>query len=73
MRTDCSEVPGTPHFCGDGVIDRAHETCDDGNTDDGDGCSASCSLETCGNGVRMLAKSVMMATTLIPIAVEMGV
>lgn len=30
--------------CGDGVI-TAPETCDDGNTADGDGCSASCTTE----------------------------
>ncbi|HET9621970.1 MAG TPA: TonB family protein [Kofleriaceae bacterium] len=30
--------------CGDGAID-AGETCDDGNTANGDGCSASCQLE----------------------------
>ncbi len=43
--------------CGDGVVDSATEdapgeVCDDGNTEDGDGCSADClSDETCGNGV----------------------
>jgi cysteine-rich repeat protein len=31
-------------FCGDGEMDGGEE-CDDGNTDDGDGCSASCELE----------------------------
>lgn len=30
--------------CGDGVVDR-HETCDDGDTDDNDGCSAQCHVE----------------------------
>lgn len=39
-RTDCS-LP----FCGDGVRD-SDETCDDGNLDDGDGCSAQCETET---------------------------
>ena len=24
--------------------------CDDGNTSDGDGCNATCSIEICGNG-----------------------
>ncbi|MCA9610390.1 MAG: DUF4215 domain-containing protein [Myxococcales bacterium] len=38
--------------CGDGTVDRMSETCDDGNTVDGDGCSADCqSDETCGNGI----------------------
>jgi cysteine-rich repeat protein len=31
-------------LCGDGIIERA-EGCDDGNTDSGDGCSASCQIE----------------------------
>ena len=30
--------------CGDGVID-SNEECDDGNSDDGDGCSSSCTQE----------------------------
>src|ERR1044071_3301013 len=45
----------TPQACGDGVHDPS-EGCDDGNTSDGDGCSAVCEVETdhpvCGNGVR---------------------
>jgi cysteine-rich repeat protein len=32
--------------CGDGVIDPGEE-CDDGNTTAGDGCDASCRIETC--------------------------
>jgi cysteine-rich repeat protein len=32
--------------CGDGVID-APETCDDGNTTPGDGCSSACQVEEC--------------------------
>lgn len=37
-------------FCGDGVLD-AGEACDDGNIIDGDGCSASCTVEAfCGDG-----------------------
>ncbi|MDC0670774.1 hypothetical protein [Nannocystis radixulma] len=34
-----------PAICGDGVI-GAGEGCDDGNSEDGDGCSAECSVET---------------------------
>lgn len=33
-----------PGVCGDGVIEGS-EGCDDGNTSDGDGCSAECSVE----------------------------
>ncbi|RME31889.1 DUF4215 domain-containing protein [Candidatus Woesearchaeota archaeon] len=32
------------HICGDGIIDLGEE-CDDGNTIDGDGCSATCTEE----------------------------
>ena len=35
-RRDC-----TAARCGDGVVDTG-ETCDDGNTADGDGCAADC-------------------------------
>lgn len=31
--------------CGDGIVDAPVETCDDGNTNDGDGCSATCQSE----------------------------
>lgn len=38
--------------CGNGVVEPG-ERCDDGNRDNGDGCSAACdSDERCGNGVR---------------------
>ena len=45
--------------CGDGKVNRAFtpvgatgpEQCDDNNTVAGDGCSATCQIETCGNGV----------------------
>ena len=37
--------------CGDRIVDEeAGEQCDDGNSVDGDGCSASCGFEGCGNG-----------------------
>jgi cysteine-rich repeat protein len=40
---------GASSSCGDGIIDPdCAEGCDDGNTTDGDGCSATCTLETCG-------------------------
>lgn len=31
--------------CGDGVLDISFEECDDGNIDNNDGCSSSCSIE----------------------------
>ena len=36
--------------CGDGMV-QADEACDDGNTDDFDGCSSACAFEYCGDGV----------------------
>ena len=58
-------VAGPTLACGDGYIDVAGETCDDGNTTSGDGCDSSCHVQTgytctgtpsvctanCGNGV----------------------
>jgi cysteine-rich repeat protein len=44
--TDC-----TPVVCGDGHWNTAIEGCDDGNTTGGDGCSATCFDEQCGDGV----------------------
>ncbi|HEX3761505.1 MAG TPA: DUF4215 domain-containing protein, partial [Kofleriaceae bacterium] len=42
----------TPSICGDHKLDTAAgEQCDDGNTTSGDGCSATCTFEHCGNGV----------------------
>lgn len=37
----------TPVVCGDGLL-AGSEGCDDGNTEDGDGCSAFCTLEPLG-------------------------
>ena len=40
-------------FCGDGIKDNngdLDEACDDGNTNDNDGCSNSCTLPVCGDG-----------------------
>lgn len=32
--------------CGDGFLDRATESCDDGNIANGDGCSSDCKIES---------------------------
>ncbi len=49
----CSDDDGNPTpTCGNSVVETGEE-CDDGNTTDGDGCSASCQDEgtaECGNG-----------------------
>jgi cysteine-rich repeat protein len=40
-------------LCGDGILQTERgEECDDGNLDPGDGCSATCKTEYCGNGIR---------------------
>lgn len=49
------QVPGRPcslaSLCGNNVVDPG-EACDDGNTtESGNGCTASCGLSLCGNGV----------------------
>ena len=39
-------------ICGNGILTAGQETCDDGNSNDGDGCSAQCNVEdtyTCAN------------------------
>jgi len=36
---------GCKHQCGDGIHVAGNETCDDGNTTDGDGCSSTCGIE----------------------------
>ncbi len=41
--------PGCEHICGDGHLDDG-EQCDDGNTANGDGCSATCEIECGGEG-----------------------
>lgn len=37
-------------ICGNGVVET-NETCDDGNAVSGDGCSSTCQIESCGDGV----------------------
>ncbi len=45
--TGCpSDCPPPSPDCGNGELDGAEE-CDDGNTDDGDGCSAACRTHPC--------------------------
>jgi cysteine-rich repeat protein len=42
--------------CGDAIL-NGPETCDDGNRNDGDGCSSSCDLSVCGDGVRAASEA----------------
>ncbi len=42
--------PGAEPRCGDGAINQPSEQCDDGNTQNGDCCSASCEFESCDDG-----------------------
>ncbi len=44
-----SSAECTPTRCGDGQLD-ANEECDDGNTDNQDGCTSACTLALCGDG-----------------------
>ncbi len=57
--TSTCDFDCTAPMCGDGVINTMFiptggtlpEACDDGNTMGGDGCSALCRIENCGNGI----------------------
>ncbi len=49
--------------CGDGAITGA-ETCEDGNTADGDGCSSKCVIEPSGLDIPASGSSVMIGGTL---------
>ena len=42
---ECEEIILTDGYCGDGILQSQHEQCDDGNNEDGDGCSANCEEE----------------------------
>ncbi|KKW36729.1 MAG: hypothetical protein UY85_C0075G0001, partial [Candidatus Peribacteria bacterium GW2011_GWB1_54_5] len=45
--SQCSTVTVTGPHCGDGTVDTGNgETCDDGGTASGDGCSAQCTTES---------------------------
>ena len=41
----CQPVQLTGPYCGDGLVDVSEE-CDDANTNNGDGCSSTCQIET---------------------------
>ena len=42
----CIWADGSTSYCGDYVVDGGNgETCDDGNTNDGDGCDSNCQIE----------------------------
>lgn len=43
-------LPGDPPICGDGILEGG-EQCDDGNTDPHDGCTNTCQIASCGDGV----------------------
>jgi cysteine-rich repeat protein len=46
-----ASCPPTLPSCPDGITQSPLEQCDDGNTVDGDGCSAFCMDEVCGDGI----------------------
>jgi len=43
--TDTLKMQCRRSTCGDGIIQPDHETCDDGNRNNGDGCDAGCHIE----------------------------
>ena len=46
-----SEFDPAVSVCGDGHLDTNIEDCDDGNTNNNDGCNSQCRFEICGDGV----------------------
>ena len=56
MVENTANMPGVPYVrirwtrCGDGFVSGS-EACDDGNTDDTDGCTNRCTAPQCGDGV----------------------
>jgi cysteine-rich repeat protein len=46
------KVSEPPKYCGDGVVNQANESCDDGNNNNNDGCSSTCKIEQCGDGIK---------------------
>ncbi|HWO19776.1 MAG TPA: DUF4215 domain-containing protein [Kofleriaceae bacterium] len=51
LDTACSDDGLRCLSCGDGILQRPGEECDDGNTQDGDGCDSNCKATRCGNGI----------------------
>ena len=51
---NCTKAPGKLRYCGDGERQSDYEVCDDGNTENGDYCSADCQRVTgsCGDGFK---------------------
>jgi uncharacterized repeat protein (TIGR01451 family) len=43
--SECQTIELQRDFCGNGNLDEGNEECDDGNKEDGDGCSAGCIIE----------------------------
>jgi len=43
--TDTLKIQCRPSTCGDHIVQRDHETCDDGNRINGDGCDQGCQTE----------------------------
>jgi len=43
--SQCTLITRTGGVCGDSAIQDSSETCDDGNTSNGDGCSVACQIE----------------------------
>jgi cysteine-rich repeat protein len=50
FRAFLARIPaaGAPFVCGNGIV-AGNEDCDDGNLAAGDGCSATCTMESCAN------------------------
>lgn len=49
LTQNCTVIPPAP-VCGNSIVESG-EQCDDGNLFEGDGCSAYCKVESCGNNI----------------------
>ncbi|NOS66863.1 MAG: DUF4215 domain-containing protein [Candidatus Peribacteraceae bacterium] len=50
LSSSSEAASAAPAACGDGSVQKGEE-CDDGNTEDADGCSNACELPRCGDGI----------------------
>ena len=63
---DSLELECRPSTCGDGVVQPDHETCDDGNRVNGDGCDQACQRERPSTATAMPTPTQTPASTPMP-------
>jgi cysteine-rich repeat protein len=64
------EVELTALFCGDTLTQpETGEECDDGNSINGDGCDANCTVSACGNGILSVNEVCLEAAALVKVSI----